>query len=621
MNRKHLRWLINPVFLLAAATCNNEGGQVQGGMCQSGADTDSDGLTDDIECRIGSDPNNPDTNGDGISDGDAYNLGLDPTKLDSDGDGVPDAVELAYPKICLANERNDQRRPVQVCTATSECQAGEQCKGLDPLSQDTDGDGVLDKDEDPDLNGTIDFSVGESDPRLWDTDGNGANDAESGAQICFPDGLGKVTQKGLGPIQLGHDPVFGTAKDATGVATGKNTGIVDDAATGVAGVVVVETTRGTDERADAAAYEGDIQTKLGTGMVAVLVGKPFKTHEALPAIHSTYLYTASAATSASAIRDSLVPTLSGGTAPGGATAGSGNTTFYLDITTVRRTAGLDDLIIAISPTNSYNDTTKSTAIRVDDLTNATDVAQGDRTLDHACQGIIANRQPTVDFLWTVDVSGSMDDNQALVGNASTTFAQRLTSAGVDYRVGIFAAEGNPANAIDLTQSYTTGNATIDNGTVFPDNGWKNGFSMLQSTTLLNDRWMCRFVTATKSGSHGYCPADTNMTNDPYSPFGINDGADAREEPAAAAVRLTDILKKNMTNTTVTNASYKWRQDATKAFFFATDEFANANDWGRYFKTAKIAAVERSRFRFPCPSRTLGKCRIHQTVGLLVAAAA
>ena len=41
---------------------------------------------------------------------------------------------------------------------------------------DTDGDGVLDGLEDKNLDGTVNATSGETDPRLWDTDGDGGSD-------------------------------------------------------------------------------------------------------------------------------------------------------------------------------------------------------------------------------------------------------------------------------------------------------------------------------------------------------------------------------------------------------------------------------------------------------------
>jgi hypothetical protein len=58
-------------------------------------DSDDDGLTDDKERELGTDPRNPDTDGDGLLDGQEVNdLGTDPRNADSDGDTCRDGDEL-----------------------------------------------------------------------------------------------------------------------------------------------------------------------------------------------------------------------------------------------------------------------------------------------------------------------------------------------------------------------------------------------------------------------------------------------------------------------------------------------------------------------------------------------
>ena len=62
-------------------------------------DLDGDGLTNEREDELGTDPENPDTDGDGVGDGDEDAAGTDPldnaSYADTDGDLVPDAVEVA----------------------------------------------------------------------------------------------------------------------------------------------------------------------------------------------------------------------------------------------------------------------------------------------------------------------------------------------------------------------------------------------------------------------------------------------------------------------------------------------------------------------------------------------
>lgn len=106
-----LRWIVGPLFALATVTCSGNG--LDGSnLCTSGVDTDSDGLTDDVECLRGSDPTNPDSDGDGAKDGDEVAAGSDPNAQDSDGDGLSDGVELGYPRACVADDYLSQRRPL-----------------------------------------------------------------------------------------------------------------------------------------------------------------------------------------------------------------------------------------------------------------------------------------------------------------------------------------------------------------------------------------------------------------------------------------------------------------------------------------------------------------------------
>lgn len=80
-------------------------------------DTDADGLIDEQEFEIGTDPNNSDSDTDRLSDGfEVLEFGTDPLRADSDEDGLGDGDELEVYKT-------------------------------DPLTADSDGDGVDDATE------------------------------------------------------------------------------------------------------------------------------------------------------------------------------------------------------------------------------------------------------------------------------------------------------------------------------------------------------------------------------------------------------------------------------------------------------------------------------------------
>ncbi len=98
---------VSAVETLAAATNVAATAAVQG-------DADGDGLSNEQERLIGTDPNNPDSDGDGLTDGDEQLVyGTQPLNVDTDGDLLRDREEIEQYKT-------------------------------DPKNRDTDGDGVAD---------------------------------------------------------------------------------------------------------------------------------------------------------------------------------------------------------------------------------------------------------------------------------------------------------------------------------------------------------------------------------------------------------------------------------------------------------------------------------------------
>jgi outer membrane protein OmpA-like peptidoglycan-associated protein len=126
------------------------------------ADRDDDGLSDDEEDLIGSNPDDADSDDDGVLDGDEDNGNLDTDgdgminvlDPDSDADGLRDGTERGVTEA--------ERHPDTDLAAGNFTPDADDTTTTSPVVRDTDGGGVPDGDEDENHNGRID--AGERDP-------------------------------------------------------------------------------------------------------------------------------------------------------------------------------------------------------------------------------------------------------------------------------------------------------------------------------------------------------------------------------------------------------------------------------------------------------------------------
>jgi Bacterial TSP3 repeat len=103
-------------------------------------DSDGDGIPDDVEVRLGTDPKNPDSDGDGIPDGKEVGAGPMFKPLDTDGDGKIDALDTDDDGDGIPTKQEvgaDPKNPVDT----------DKDGTPDYLDTDDDGDGLLTKDE------------------------------------------------------------------------------------------------------------------------------------------------------------------------------------------------------------------------------------------------------------------------------------------------------------------------------------------------------------------------------------------------------------------------------------------------------------------------------------------
>lgn len=167
-------------------------------------DQDRDGLKDDEEKRIGTDPSKADTDGDGFSDGDEINsLKTDPLKPDPPSASgrpglenyrgpnpgpVPTSARPQSGTTSTSNGSTFTATPVPVGSSDQD-QDGltrdqELQLGTDPLKADTDGDGLSDRDE---------VEKYKTNPLVADTDRDGFTDAEEIKNGYNPLGQGKCS--------------------------------------------------------------------------------------------------------------------------------------------------------------------------------------------------------------------------------------------------------------------------------------------------------------------------------------------------------------------------------------------------------------------------------------------
>ena len=137
--------------------------EVDTGTNPLNVDTDGDGLTDGEEAKLETDPKKSDTDGDGVSDKKEIDLGLNPKNKDTDGDGLSDKEEI-----------EKGTNPLKADTDADGIKDGDEvAKGTNPFSADTDKDGVKDKQDA--------FPLNAAESKDMDKNGRGdhADDAEA----------------------------------------------------------------------------------------------------------------------------------------------------------------------------------------------------------------------------------------------------------------------------------------------------------------------------------------------------------------------------------------------------------------------------------------------------------
>ncbi|MCK5798538.1 MAG: VWA domain-containing protein [Deltaproteobacteria bacterium] len=396
-------------------------------------DTDGDGLNDGIEdankdgkVSIGeTDPRLKDSDCDGLIDGPTSGATLgedlngngkidtgetDPTKADTDGDGLVDGLELGV-KV----NPDPSQCPIFVADADG-------ATTTDPNKADSDGDGISDGSEDSNQNGKVD--PGELNPND-STDGTGPAGKVCTAQNLIPILFKEQSQP---DIKLALPTTF---KEVAPMSVGGAVkGVIGyDATHQVAFLVYRQAALGgaTTPTADEASLRAKLQSQ---GALTNATTQTFTTWDKYPALSA--FYQQAGAVDLKARVNALANGLVGSGA--GALKGTAGATgpFKVQVEYVHRSNKSVVVLVALTPLANYKEPAIFT---VGDLAGGSALAQFGDGVSVQCETFDAG-SGVVDFIFSVDNSGSMGSYQQALADTANAMAQELANSSLDWRIGL-----------------------------------------------------------------------------------------------------------------------------------------------------------------------------------------
>lgn len=368
---------------------------------------------------------------------------------------------------------------------------------------DSDGDGVSDGDEDLNRNGIVD--PGEFDPNLTDSDGNGVPDGQETSKlaVCTPDLLTSVTvtAAAFADTSLALPPEYSSApQQAAQGATFSNGGEVF-------GYVVKTTASSTNVAVESGQNIGKVAQ--GGNRPTNRATQEFKTWfndqlAARDAIRNELLFAYGAGSANSGVatkdpavlRDEILSAISGQTVAGGETGTPCDAIQVNQVAELRADGSL--ITSGIVSCESNVDADEALSFQFEDFFGSTVIAPNTFAPDaFNCEDFSATAGGgAVDFLWVIDNSGSMADEQGNVAATAQTFLETLVSSGVDWRLAVTTTEtylianGTSAGGNFTHRNLTTGSSfgpdelldlNLTNGSIVDNSYGLRGDGFLAST--------------------------------------------------------------------------------------------------------------------------------------------
>lgn len=399
------------------------------------SDSDGDGLLDGVEDsnRNGrrdpgeSDACDIDSDCDGLVDGASYAnflgeqaFGTDPVQPDTDGDGLGDGLEAGVSASAV---------PTGTDLSCGFVADADSSTTTSPNNADSDSDGVSDGAEDANQNGRVDD--GELDPNAADASG-------PVVAACSQSSLVAVDFSGA----IEPDMLLATANYG-GADAFSERALLDVAGDGV-GVMFYNPTyqvaafsisiSPTASDSTAAAAESSRRASLG-GLTAPFT-RTFTTWDGF-AGSVLASYDDGSAGSVKQRAGQIVTSLVG-SAPSGLLANGGDSgPFKLLLEYVRRT---DQRLVITGAIIPASHDTGLGVFRAEDLGNGSALAQFGDGVGTQCDVFEVQNNAMVDFLWIIDNSGSMEEEQQTVANAATEMTSQLGSSTLDWRLGVITTD-------------------------------------------------------------------------------------------------------------------------------------------------------------------------------------
>lgn len=309
--------------------------------------------------------------------------------------------------------------------------------GLPADQIDTDQDSIPDQTEDRNQDGMVD--PGETDPNSGDTDGDGILDSDEVSTLACAPGNDR-------PFFVydipGADAMLLADAEVRDRATLRT---VDDRAPGAVfydpdhGIAAVLIGKRPASGVAAPSAQRDYERRVSIaplGQIEAQRTRAFVTSEGFDAEQSSFRIRTNQMVAASDVINQLASSfLSGaqlmGTLPAG--QGTAGRDLTLNLLTIRREASHFVMVAAVV---IGEDPSGDQLIRLEELTDGTNVARHGAFTRHVCDQFVAKEQSKADILWVVDDSGSMEDDQMAVRAAADAMDDVLTLAEVDFRLAV-----------------------------------------------------------------------------------------------------------------------------------------------------------------------------------------